>query len=404
MHCNGALVSGVTMPSVVLTNDTIVPHIDPADGCWLYEGLPAGGNYSITPEKDGDDLNGVSMFDIIQGERHILGLEPLNTPYRIIAADVSKSNSITTFDLVASRRLIQGIYTEFPTNTSWRLIDAGIPIPTPQNPFQGAIVETIDLNGIQQDTTIYYYGIKVGDTNCDAFPGFSGGADDRRQVALSMPDVELETGQTIDLPLRLNEAGDWLGVQMDLQYDSQVLEIESVHSPVFPDTDGSAVVYPKAGAVNMTWYDVLPHSISNGDPLAVLRLHALAPVRTRNAISLNTSRIRPEIYSATEDVDQLQLFFTEERQISGTGGGMNAIVSPNPVVSDARILLSLDMPETVSVTLRDLAGRQCWSARRGLDAGTHALEIPSYAFPAAGVYLWQIETGNGLVSGKLVKN
>jgi hypothetical protein len=40
--------------------------------------------------------------DLVLISKHILGLEPLNSPYKMIAADANKSNSITTFDIVES--------------------------------------------------------------------------------------------------------------------------------------------------------------------------------------------------------------------------------------------------------------------------------------------------------------
>jgi len=72
-----------------------------------------------------DQLNGVSTLDLIHIQRHILGLELLESPYQLIAADINSSKDINGIDLVELRKLILGIYTEFPNNTSWRFIDSG---------------------------------------------------------------------------------------------------------------------------------------------------------------------------------------------------------------------------------------------------------------------------------------
>ncbi len=68
--------------------------------------------------------------------RHILGLEPLGSPYRMIAADANKSGSIGSFDIVELPKLILGIYQQLPTNTSWRVVDQSFVFPNPNNPFQ----------------------------------------------------------------------------------------------------------------------------------------------------------------------------------------------------------------------------------------------------------------------------
>ncbi|MEM0992054.1 MAG: dockerin type I domain-containing protein, partial [Bacteroidota bacterium] len=91
-------------------------------GNFQFGGLAAGLDYSITPYKNDDVLNGVTTLDIVLISKHILGIDPLGDPYQIIAADVNNSGSITTFDMVALRRLILGMDQELKTNTSWRFI------------------------------------------------------------------------------------------------------------------------------------------------------------------------------------------------------------------------------------------------------------------------------------------
>ena len=86
--------------------------------------------------KDDNPLNGVSTYDLVLISKHILGLAPLNSPYKMIAADANKNNSITTTDIVEFRKLILGIYNELPNNTSWRFVDAEYAFPNPANPFQ----------------------------------------------------------------------------------------------------------------------------------------------------------------------------------------------------------------------------------------------------------------------------
>src|SRR5690606_38908605 len=81
-------------------------------GLYKITGLPfLPSNYSILPVKDDNPLNGVTTFDLVLISKHILGSEPLNSPYKMIAADANKSGSITTFDIVEFRKLILGIYT-----------------------------------------------------------------------------------------------------------------------------------------------------------------------------------------------------------------------------------------------------------------------------------------------------
>jgi hypothetical protein len=74
--------------------------------------------------------------------KHILGLEPLSSPYKMIAADANNSRSITTFDIVEMRKLILGIYTNCRTTRPGVLWTKALSSRMPSNPFQTIFPET----------------------------------------------------------------------------------------------------------------------------------------------------------------------------------------------------------------------------------------------------------------------
>ncbi len=150
------------------------------DGYYLFSAVPLGANYTLTPTKDNDPLNGVSTYDLVLINKHILGLEPLNTPYKMIAADANNSRSITTFDVVELRKLILGIHTELPNNSSWRFVEKSYVFPNPTNPFQEIFPETISVADMQasQDKGDFM-AVKVGDVNGNALPNSTAKAEDR---------------------------------------------------------------------------------------------------------------------------------------------------------------------------------------------------------------------------------
>jgi len=57
---------------------------------------------------------GVSSIDLVDIQRHILGLQRFQSECRLRAADVNRDGLINGIDLVEARRLILGIYTEWP--------------------------------------------------------------------------------------------------------------------------------------------------------------------------------------------------------------------------------------------------------------------------------------------------
>jgi hypothetical protein len=140
-----------------------------AAGTYSFE-VMAGGDYTVTPAKDIDPLNGVTTFDLVLISRHILGTGLLGSPYKLIAADVNKTGAITTADLVAMRKLILHIADEFPGNSSWRFVAKDFIFTGPENPFP-AFPEVQNVNDVSPDLTgVDFVAVKIGDVNGSADP------------------------------------------------------------------------------------------------------------------------------------------------------------------------------------------------------------------------------------------
>ena len=87
----------------------------------------------------------MTTYDLVLINKHILAIEPFNSPYKMIAADANVSGSITSFDVVALRRLILGLDTALIANTSWRFVNKTFIFPNLNNPFQTAFPDRTSL-------------------------------------------------------------------------------------------------------------------------------------------------------------------------------------------------------------------------------------------------------------------
>ena len=125
-----------------------------------------GSNYMLSPYFNDDFLNGVTTFDLVLISKHILGVQLLDSPYKLIAADVNQSNAITTLDLIQIRKLILNIIPVLEDNTSWRFIDASYDFSLESNPWDSAFPEYMNLNNVDQSySNANFIGIKIGDVN-----------------------------------------------------------------------------------------------------------------------------------------------------------------------------------------------------------------------------------------------
>jgi len=157
---DGLLVSDITYETTPPSNIVI-------DDCFDLEDLEYP--ITVTPSKDNDHLNGVSTLDLVLIMRHILGVDVLDSPYKMVAADLSNDGKITLLDLIIARRLILSIIPSIPNNTSWRFIPASYQFASPTNPWGSEIPEYNYMLEIPV-SRFDYIAIKVGDVNGNAIP------------------------------------------------------------------------------------------------------------------------------------------------------------------------------------------------------------------------------------------
>lgn len=142
-----------------------------AAGEYSLGGLPIGATYTIQPAPGGPAVNGVTTLDVVLGSRHILGIQPLDNPFYLLAADVNQSGSVSTFDMALLRQLILQVSGGFPVNTPfWRFFRNDIGFPDPSNPWLGYIggASFILLN--EDFAGFDFIAVKTGDLNGDAQP------------------------------------------------------------------------------------------------------------------------------------------------------------------------------------------------------------------------------------------
>jgi len=139
----------------------------------------SGGNYTIRPAKNNDinKANGVTALDIALTQAHILGKNLLNSPYKMIAADVNGDGKITALDIVYMKRLILGLDTTF-TNIKtgekrlWAFVDSSYKFADSTNPFP--YKDSISYTGLNASKTNQTFtGIKLGDVNQDWNPALA---------------------------------------------------------------------------------------------------------------------------------------------------------------------------------------------------------------------------------------
>lgn len=156
---------------VSLSGSFVETVITESDGYFSLGPVQLGLDFSITPYKKDDLLNGATTFDLVLIAKHILGVQPLESPYQLIAADINHSGNISTLDIIHLRKAILNISDFFPNNTSWRFVDAEYAFPDHTNPWTEEFPEVIAVNNLSFDGAVVdLIAVKIGDVNHSAIP------------------------------------------------------------------------------------------------------------------------------------------------------------------------------------------------------------------------------------------
>ena len=354
--------------------------------------VPTGADYTVTPTKDDNPLNGVSTYDLVLMSKHILGIEPLNSPYKMIAADANKSGSITTFDIVEVRKLILGIYTELPANTSWRFVDQGYVFPNPANPFQTQFPETISASDVtDHHLADDFVAVKVGDVNGTAIANSFMNADDRAAGTLlfDVQDRPVRAGETFTVAFQAAQATQ--GYQFTLNLAG--LEVTSIE-----ETD--RVTQANFGV----FADALTASVNGADNFAVT-FRAKRAGRLSDMLGASSRITRSEAYGLTNERLEIALRFGNATGTTISGVGFELYQNePNPFVN--RTVIGFHLPEAAEATLTvyDETGRVLYTHQGRYSKGQNAVTLDRDVLGnTTGVLYYQLQSGDHSATRKMIQ-
>ncbi|TVR85525.1 MAG: HYR domain-containing protein [Saprospirales bacterium] len=227
-----------------------------------------GDSVTVTPVKDTNYSDGVTTLSLINIQRHILLIQALGSPYRIIAADVNNNGVIATSDLISLQRVILNIDSQF-VNSSWRFIKADYQFTDPTNPLAEDWPDYFTYPNVMQDYPDEdWIGIKIGDVvgNASGIRQISGKCDIKVQV-------EDRKDGTMDLVFRPQSDLSFTGYQFEFKFDNTKMELLDVVTDYsgLPNLNRDRFnMKPEEGQLRAIWYHY--QDVSNGGDLELFRL------------------------------------------------------------------------------------------------------------------------------------
>jgi hypothetical protein len=401
----------VTESSSALGQTVMTPN----GGSFLFTGLPEGSNYTVTPEKDINYLNGVTTFDLVLIQQHVLAMKLLDSPYKVIAADVSNDGQVTTFDVVELRKLILHIVDELPDNTSWRFVDEDYVFPDPMNPFAPAFPEVVDYNDLAQDELLTdFIGVKIGDVDGNALANEFMSGDDRTassEAYFDAEDVDMLAGETVSVTLRAGDFDKLHGYQFTLEFDNEALELVDVNGNELAGISEAnfGMRFLEEGAITTSWHQPQAE-LKEGSELFTVFFTAQRSGKLSDYVNISSRFTRAEAYRQLgesinyEYADPVLRWTTPEGDQQVVDGFFELYQNmPNPF-KDATVI-GFNLPEAQTATLKiyDTSGKVIQLIEGEFSKGFNTVNLNRTDMEInTGILYYQLETDTHTATKKMI--
>ena len=372
------------------------------DSSGLYEFLELRqANYTVKPFKDTIPNNGLSTAGLFIGQRHILGIELIESPYRIIAMDANCNDATSTADLFLIQRVILGLDEEFANCPSWVFVPEEHMFSDQYNPFP--YPDSVYLPNLAEDVIVNFIGIKVGDILGNANPYRNNGF-----LELTVNDQDYAVGDLVELTFTSPDFIDIGALQFGLQFNEYELEFQELIPGDLPGLGQSnfALNQVEDGQIRASWFDLtgMAQSLQATDEIFTLRFVAKRPITDiLEVINLDDRVLPGEAF--TLDQQLLRLILTP-RSVTSTGERTaDEFVllqnRPNPFADGTIIEFRLPESAQATFTVHNVLGEVVYSSRDKYNAGWNRL-ILDQLYLESGMYIYTIETDRHRASKTMV--
>ncbi|MCB0640820.1 MAG: T9SS type A sorting domain-containing protein, partial [Phaeodactylibacter sp.] len=372
--------------------------VDNTDGAGAFGfNLVENGDYSITPMHDVNPLNGVTTYDLVLITQHILNINPLGSPYKMIAADANNSHTVTTLDLVAIQKLILNVEPTFPNNTSWRFVDAAYEFPQSNNPWAEVFPEVINYNNLTADQlNADFIAVKVGDVNSSAQTSAAMIPQDRTvgNLAFHTQQVELNAGDRYTMAFTAADQA-ILGYQFTLNFNAAEVKIVGIGEGL-ANEDNFGFTMLNEGALTTSWHVAEGRTFAADEVVFSIEIEALTDINLADAFTVNSRFTTEEAYNVAGEHLNVELVFGTE---TGASFALYQNV-PNPFKASTVIGFNLPEDSKVTVQIMDVSGKVLRTVEGDYFYGYNEIIVKD--LEATGVLYYQLSTPTHTATKKMI--
>jgi len=346
------------------------------NGEYVFE-APEGNSYEIRSEKEDDVLNGVSTLDLVLIQKHILAVKPLETPYKVIAADANKNGTVSATDLITIRKVILGLNDEFPNDDMpWRFIDSDQTWEDSSRPFPYSEMIAIE-NHVGANTNNDFIAVKVGDVNSSAvINGIANPLLSKRnanRLELVVDNDSFQSGDQVEIPVTASNFNNIAGTQFTMSFDNSLVEFVGITAGAMNVTEANfGHKYLSEGYVTASYNGTEAESFDADEVLFTVNVEAVANGNVANSFAINSDVTRAEAY--TDALESMNVQLTITGQVEGEGYALYQNI-PNPFGSETSISFRTPVDGLVTLTIFDVNGKMIKKISDNFNKGTNNITL-----------------------------
>jgi hypothetical protein len=366
------------------------------DGKYEFATLPIGVNYTIEANKNGDYLNGVNTLDLVQIQRHILGIQKLENPYKLIAADADGDEAIRVNDIVTLRKLILGITDEIENMPSWRFVDASDRMENGPWPFRevishGALTETKMENN--------FIAVKLGDVDGSAAANVISQQTEPRNVGIKLiaEDRQIKVGEEVLVPITADQFTEVHGMQWTMKHEGlELIAIDGRAIELKEDNVGKI----QANTTTLSWSSTNAMTVDQGSEVMRLTFRATKAQQLSSALQITSEVTNAEAYVGSAMERSSVVLEVRSKESSVFAVAQN---EPNPWKTSTVIRYELPQAGAVKLTITDVTGRTIRTYDTKGEAGKNEVIVTKEQLGAAsGILIYQIESAGQVQQRKML--
>jgi len=397
---DGDKISAVNM--MAMTPDTM--YEKRVDGDYVMLDLKGGEKYDIIPQKGDDYTNGVSTRDLIIMKNHILGKNIIQSPYKLIAADVNGDKIINTADLIILRKLVLGTVDTLPGDYSWKFIDGNYIF----SPFSPALTQnyptSVSIAKLKENKdNISFIGTKMGDLNSSVLASATSNTGDievrgNENIKLYALTSEAKS-RAINVDFTPEMAVSTDGIQMEIVFDPTIVKYVGMDQGLLTGFAANANLNTSAlanGIIKMSWVTNDAISIDPSKAVFSMKFERISE-EGQVKFKLNQYGLNAEIYNGESNTYNIELVNEKVETVDGFALFQNR---PNPLQTFTSIGFNLPEASDIELSIFDMDGKIVKTIRGSYPKGTNKVDLEWTN--SKGVYYYMLTAGKNVSTKKMI--